>query len=308
MDSRGLTAIEKLKRGLAKARQRLLQSMQGILRLGRRIDAELLNELEESLIGMDLGVAATERVISDISARYRAGQLREAEDIRAFLKDEFKKSLGNSGAPLNVAPEPPTVIMVVGVNGVGKTTSIAKLSRHLGSGGRKVLLAASDTFRAAAVEQLEIWGRRAGVELVKHRMGADPAAVAYDALDAAVARGSHFLIVDTAGRLHTSDALMRELAKIKRVIGARLPGAPHEVLLVLDATVGQNAISQAQRFRDGVGVTGIFLAKLDSTAKGGIVVGMQDQVNIPVKFVGIGEGLDDIEVFDRDRFVDALFD
>ncbi len=303
----GLGALDRLKRGLAKARRRLAQGMQSVLRVGRRIDAEFISELEETLISMDLGVAAAHRIVADVSSKYRDGTLRDAEDIREFLKQEFKGSLSGAGLDLNVAPEPPTVIMVVGVNGVGKTTSIAKLSRHLSSGGRKVLLAANDTFRAAAVEQLEIWGSRAGVEIVKHRMGSDPAAVAYDALDAAVARGVHFLIIDTAGRLHTSDALMRELAKIRRVIGGRLPGAPHEVLLVLDATVGQNAISQAQKFRDAVGVTGIFLAKLDSTAKGGIVVGMQEQVKIPVKFVGVGEGLADMDAFDPDRFVEALF-
>ena len=273
-----------------------------------KLDPASLDELEETLISMDIGVSAALRIMEDVREKYRAREIAQPDEIIGFLKREFKSVLAIQAPCLNVAPLPPTVIMVVGVNGVGKTTSIAKLAWYLSNReGKKVLLAASDTFRAAAVEQLEIWSKRTSVDIVKHQRGADPGAVAYDAAEAAKARGADVLIVDTAGRLHTSDPLMRELAKIKRVLAGRAEGAPHEVLLVLDATTGQNAISQAERFNEFVGVTGLFLAKLDGTAKGGIVLGLQQEIPVPLKFVGVGEKKDDIELFDVEKFVDALF-
>jgi len=306
---RPLSAFSRLKEGLSKTRKSFREKLQRVLRIGRKLDPATLDELEETLISMDVGVNATLRVMDDIHEKYRSREITEPEEVMDFLKGEFKRILGRESSALNIASTPPTVIMVVGVNGVGKTTSIAKLAWHLSANeGKKVLLAASDTFRAAAVEQLEIWSKRANVDIVKHQQGADPGAVAYDAAEAARARGADFLIVDTAGRLHTSQPLMRELSKIKRVLGGRVEGAPHEVLLVLDATTGQNAIAQAKRFDEFVGVTGLFLAKLDGTAKGGIVLGLQQELPLPVKFVGVGEKKEDIEPFEPERFVDALFD
>jgi len=303
-----LSALSKLKQALAKTRRSIQDRLQAVLRVGRKLDAASLDELEETLISMDIGVSAALRIMDDVREKYGAREIAQPDETIAFLRREFKSVLGREAPSLNFAPVPPTVIMVVGVNGVGKTTSIAKLAWYLSNQrGKKILLAASDTFRAAAVEQLEIWSKRTSVDIVKHQQGADPGAVAYDAAEAAKARGADVLIVDTAGRLHTSDPLMRELAKIKRVLAGRAEGAPHEVLLVLDATTGQNAIAQAKRFNEFVGITGIFLAKLDGTAKGGIVLGLQQEIPVPVKFVGVGEQKDDIEVFDVERFVDALF-
>ncbi len=302
------SAISKLKQGLAKTRRTIRDRLQAVLRVGRKLDPASLDELEETLISMDIGVSAALRIMDDVREKYRAREIAHPDEIIGFLKQEFRSVLAIQAPRLNLAPLSPTVIMVVGVNGVGKTTSIAKLAWYLSNReGKKVLLAASDTFRAAAVEQLEIWSKRTSVDIVKHQRGADPGAVAYDAAEAAKARGADVLIVDTAGRLHTSDPLMRELAKIKRVLAGRAEGAPHEVLLVLDATTGQNAISQAERFNEFVGVTGLFLAKLDGTAKGGIVLGLQQEIPVPLKFIGVGEKKDDIELFDVEKFVDALF-
>lgn len=303
-----LSAFSKLKEGLAKTRRSFRDRLQAVLRIGRKLDAATLDELEETLISMDIGVDAAVRVMDDVREKFRGGEIAKPEEVMDFLRDEFKQVLRTQPSDLILAPSPPTVIMVVGVNGVGKTTSIAKLASHLSANeGKKVLLAASDTFRAAAVDQLEIWSKRANVDIVKHQQGADPGAVAYDAAEAAKARGADFLIVDTAGRLHTSQPLMRELSKIKRVLAGRIEGSPHEIILVLDATTGQNAIAQARRFNEFVGVTGLFLAKLDGTAKGGIVLGLQQELPLPVKFVGVGEKKEDIQAFDVDRFVDALF-
>ncbi len=302
------SAISKLKQALSKTRGSLRAKLQTILSAGRKLDPATLDELEETLISMDIGVDAAVRIMDDVREKYRTSEIGGPEEVMEFLRAECKRVLGRAPSALNVAAHPPTVIMVVGVNGVGKTTSIAKLAWHLSAvDGKKVLLAASDTFRAAAVEQLEIWSKRASVDIVKHRQGADPGAVAYDAAEAAKARSADFLIVDTAGRLHTSQPLMRELAKIKRVLAGRVESAPHEVLLVLDATTGQNAIAQAKRFNEFVGITGLFLAKLDGTAKGGIVLGLQHELPLPVKFIGLGEKKEDIEAFDVGRFVDALF-
>lgn len=299
-------AIEHLARGLAKTRERLVGSLRTLL-TGRRIDADLLDELEERLITADLGVAAAMKIRQDLEAAHADGRLAKGEDVIEFLKMEIKGYWPEADRSVHFAETPPTVILVAGINGSGKTTSIAKLAHQLKGEGKKVCLAAADTFRAAAVEQLTIWSDRIGVDIVKGATGSDPAAVAWDACDAAVARGADVLLVDTAGRLHTQDNLMRELIKIRDVVSRKLPGAPHEVLLVLDATTGQNAINQARVFADAIDVTGIFLAKLDGTAKGGIVVAIRNEVNIPVKFVGLGERYEDVEPFDPGQFVEALF-
>jgi fused signal recognition particle receptor len=254
-----------------------------------------------------VGVAATRRIVEDLKTRYRDREISAQDDLLGVIKNDLKESLKGADKPVAFNPDGPTVIMVVGVNGSGKTTAVARLARLMLGEGKSALLAACDTFRAAADEQLAIWAGRVGVDIVRHRVGADPGAVAFDAAQAAVARKVDYLLVDTAGRLHTQDHLMRELGKIRKVLAKQIPGAPHEVLLVLDATTGQNAIVQAREFRAATDVTGIFLAKLDGTAKGGIVLAIKQELGIPVKFVGIGEKADDITPFDPDAFVDALF-
>jgi fused signal recognition particle receptor len=276
---------------------------------GRGIDDAFLTDTEEKLIRADMGVGNVTRIIADIRERWRLGKIRNQDEAGKIFRDELTGGWGDpSTRELKLAASGPTVVMVAGVNGAGKTTSIAKLAWLLKNQmNKKVMVAASDTFRAAAVDQLTIWADRIGVEIVKHKSGADPAAVAYDACEAAKSRGIDVLIVDTAGRLHTQDHLMRELTKIRDVVSRRIEGAPHEVLLVLDATTGQNAIAQAQNFAKAVNVTGIILAKLDGTAKGGVVLAIKNQLNIPVKFIGLGETPEDIETFDPQRFVDALF-
>ena len=302
-----LTATaEGIKRGLAKTHDRLAKGLGSIFAFARRLDDSVCDELAELMIGADMGVHATAEIIEDIRAAHKEGKIKDTANLKDYLKTELKQTLGESDIDIRMADQPPTVILVAGVNGSGKTTSIAKLAKHFHDDGKKVLLAASDTFRAAAVEQLDIWRRRIGVDMVKHQTGADPAAVTYDALDASIARKVDVLIVDTAGRLHTKKNLMAELEKIRRVIRKRVPDAPHEVILVLDATTGQNAIQQAMLFKEAIDVTGIFLAKLDGTAKGGIVVAIKKQIDIPVKFIGVGEQPDDIEPFDPDKFVEAL--
>ena len=303
-----LAPLKKLKGALRKTRDILGSRFKQIFRLGRRVDRDLLDELEEAMITSDIGVSATMKILGQIKEAYENREVSDAAQLRGYLKQTIRSILNGEAAEINVAPSPPTVILVVGVNGSGKTTSIAKLAQYYRGQGKKVLLAASDTFRAAAVEQLDIWSKRIGVDIVKHQMGADPGAVAYDAVEAAVARNVEVLIVDTAGRLHTKRNLMKELNKIQRVLQKKIPDAPHEVLLVLDATTGQNALPQADLFSQAVAVTGIFLAKLDGTAKGGIVVAIRDKIDIPVKFIGIGETPDDIEPFNAERFVEALFD
>jgi fused signal recognition particle receptor len=246
-------------------------------------------------------------LLEELRTAWKAGQLREAQDIVPFLKQRIIETWSPGDRAVHYAATPPTVIFVVGVNGSGKTTSVAKLASYLKQQGKSVLLGACDTFRAAAIEQLVIWAERAKVDIVKHQPNSDPAAVAFDACDAALARKMDVLLLDTAGRLHTQEHLMRELGKIRRVVQKRIPDAPHEVILVLDATVGQNAINQAKIFSEVVNVTGLFLAKLDGSAKGGIVVGIRDQLDIPVKFVGLGETIDAIEPFDPASFANALF-
>ena len=300
------TVIERLRGGLAKTHQRLISPLKNLL-AGRKIDEQLLDEIEEQLILADIGVKTASKIRDDLQAAYKEHKIESSEQILEYLKSEMKKYWPQADRSIRMAEKPPTVILVVGVNGTGKTTSIAKLAYLFKQQGKKVCLAAADTFRAAAVEQLSIWADRIGADIVKGAQGADPAAVAFDACDAAIARKADVLIIDTAGRLHTKENLMRELGKIRNVVSKKVPGAPHEVLLVLDATTGQNAINQAKVFTEAVDVTGIFLAKLDGTAKGGIVIAIRDELNIPVKFVGIGEKYEDIEPFDPDTFVEALF-
>lgn len=296
-----------LKERLGKTRSKIASSLSTVLSLGRKIDDDLLDELEETLIRDDIGVETTEKLISELRDAYRARKISNSEEVIPFLKEHIKSYWPDQDRQLHVAPGGPTVILVAGVNGTGKTTSIAKLAYILHKSGKKVIVAACDTFRAAAVEQLSIWAERIGVQIVKHQSGSDPAAVAFDACEAAVARDADILILDTAGRLHTKKDLMVQLTKIRDVVTRKIPDAPHEVLLVLDGTTGQNAISQAQLFTEAINVTGIFLAKLDGTARGGIVIAIKDQLDIPVKFVGLGEKPTDIAEFDPATFVEALF-
>jgi fused signal recognition particle receptor len=272
------------------------------------IDTELLEELEEVLITADLGMQTTQQLISALEGRRGRGQLESPQQLRAALMEELEQLLTLDRRPLSVESSSPYVIMVVGVNGVGKTTTIGKLANQLTQQGKKVLLGAGDTFRAAAAEQLTIWGERAGVEVVRHQEGADPGAVAFDAAKAAVARQADVLILDTAGRLHTKLNLMEELKKLRRILEREIPGAPHETLLVLDATTGQNALNQARLFNEAVAIDGIALTKLDGTAKGGIVVAIAAELQLPVRFVGIGEGVDDLRPFEPAMFVEALFE
>jgi fused signal recognition particle receptor len=301
---RSISAV--LRRGLAKTRDAIASGFD-FLR-GRVLDESLIAEVERKLIQADVGLKTTTRLIEGIRSDFKAGKLSKGDDVREYLKREMAAMWPAADRVLHMAPEGPTVILVTGVNGAGKTTSIAKLCSMFRGQGRTVLLAACDTFRAGAVRQLEIWSERLGVEVVKGQQGGDPAAVAFDAVSAAMARNVDVLVVDTAGRLQTQDPLMRQLTKIRAVIAKRLPGAPHETLLVLDATAGQNALRQAEEFNRSVGgLTGIFLAKLDGTAKGGIVVAIKDSTSIPVKFVGLGETPDDIEPFDPEAFVAAMF-
>jgi fused signal recognition particle receptor len=295
------------KEKLGKTRDRITSSLSSVLTMGRNIDDNLLDELEETLISDDIGVETTEKLICDLRDAYRQKQIESTDDIIPFLKEHIKSYWPHRDRQLNHAQNGPTVILVAGVNGSGKTTSIAKLAYILSKNENKVIVAACDTFRAAAVEQLTIWAERIGVQIVKHKSGSDPAAVAFDACEAAVARNVDYLILDTAGRLHTQKDLMRQLTKIRDVVTKKIPDAPNEVLLVLDATTGQNAIAQAKMFTAAVNVTGIFLAKLDGTARGGIVIAIKDQLDIPVKFIGLGEKPEDIAEFDPHNFVEALF-
>jgi len=295
------------KERLGKTRDKISSSLSSVLTLGRSIDEELLDELEETLISDDIGVETTGKLITDLRTAFRSRQIATTDDIIPFLKQHIKSYWPERDRQLILAPSPPTVILVAGVNGSGKTTSIAKLANILSQDSNKVIVAACDTFRAAAVEQLSLWAQRIGVQIVKHKTGSDPAAVAFDACQAALARSADTLILDTAGRLHTQTDLMRQLTKIRDVVSRKIPGSPNEVLLVLDATTGQNAIAQAKMFTQAINVTGIFLAKLDGTARGGIVIAIKDQLDIPVKFVGLGEKPQDIAEFNPDSFVEALF-
>jgi fused signal recognition particle receptor len=300
--------LDKLKGALGKTREILFTDVRTLFVPGRQIDDEFLAELEEKFLQADMGVGNAERIITAIRDRWRLGKIRNAVEAQGVIREQMLVNWPPAEREIRFAPSGPTVILVAGINGAGKTTSIAKLAWLLKNQmNKKVMVCASDTFRAGAVHQLSIWAERIGVEIVRHRQGADPAAVAYDACEAAKARNFDVLIVDTAGRLHTQDHLMRELTKIRDVVSKRIEGAPHEVLLVLDATTGQNAVAQAQNFGKAINVTGIVLAKLDGTAKGGVILAIKEKLNIPVKFVGLGETPQDIETFDPQRFVDALF-
>ena len=298
---------EYLKDRLGKTRDRIAGSLSSVLSIGRNIDEALLDKLEETLISDDIGVETTEKLITELREAYRTRQIATTDQIVPFLKEHIKGYWPADDRQLHLAQTGPTVILIAGVNGTGKTTSIAKLGYIFAQNNKKVILAACDTFRAAAVEQLSIWAERIGVQIIKHQTGGDPAAVAFDACEAALARNADILILDTAGRLHTKKDLMQQLTKIRDVAARKIPGAPQEVLLVLDATTGQNAIAQAKIFTEAINVTGIFLAKLDGTARGGIVIAIKDQLNIPVKFVGLGEKPQDIAEFDPEKFVEVLF-
>ncbi len=299
--------VDKFRKGLRKTSSVIFAPIRKIAEVFRNISEDDLDEIEEALFTADVGVEATGKIIDHMRDAYKKGEIKTTDQIIPFLKEDLKKRLVENGNEIQWAETAPTVILVCGVNGTGKTTSIAKLAHQFKNEGKKVLLCASDTFRAAAVEQLDIWANRLGVDIVKHQMGADPAAVVYDAADAAIARKSDILIIDTAGRLQTKENLMAELSKIGRVASKKIPGAPHEVLLVLDATTGQNAVSQAHHFGEATNVTGLFLSKLDGTAKGGIVVAIKEKLQIPVKFMGLGENSEDIAPFRAEEFVEALF-
>jgi len=298
--------LAKLKQGLKKTRERVSGGLRAVLPFGRKLDEDVIEEIEEQLYVSDVGPRAVIRLCEGLKEAWRKGAVGDGEDAIAFLKERIKEDLRHWDTALHLPAQGTAVIMVVGVNGSGKTTSIGKLADMFTRQGRRVLLAASDTFRAAAVDQLRIWAKRSGADIVRNE-SADPAAVAFDAADKALANDYDVLIIDTAGRIHTRRNLMKELQKIRRVVANKIPGAPHETLMVLDACTGQNAISQAINFNEAIELSGIFLAKMDGTAKGGIVFGMREQIDIPVKFIGIGEGEQDLAPFDPDRFVEALF-
>jgi len=296
--------FEKIKAGLARTRD-LFSGIASLFRLRGRVDKDFLTELERRLYLADVGVGATSAIVDRVRQSFLDKEI--SGDVETFVKAQLRELLPAEGSELRWAPAPPTVVLVAGVNGSGKTTSIAKLAHRFQSQGKKVLVAACDTFRAAAVEQLTIWCQRIGCEIVKNQQGSDPAAVAHDASERARSRNYDILIVDTAGRLHTQSHLMRELEKILRVLSRQIPGAPHEVLLVLDATTGQNAIAQAEMFQKSVRCTGIVLSKLDGTAKGGAIFAIKQKLGLPVKFIGVGEKLEDLEPFDAEEYVEALF-
>jgi len=299
--------FDRLKSGLSRTREGLVGRITSIVTGAGRIDEDLYDELEETLIQADVGVETSLHLVEHLRKAVARERISDPEQLPGLLKDRIREIMGQETAPLNLQSGGLTVMMVVGVNGVGKTTTIGKLAQQLKEEGRRVLLAAGDTFRAAAIDQLEVWGQRTGVDVIRHQEGADPAAVAFDAIAAARSRGADVVIVDTAGRLHTKSNLMEELKKVRRVIDREVPGAPHETLLVLDATTGQNAVQQAKAFSSAVDVSGIVLTTLDSTAKGGVVIAIARELNIPVKIIGIGEKAEDLRPFNPGEFVDALF-
>jgi fused signal recognition particle receptor len=301
-----------LEKGLEKTRENVFRKLSRAVVGKSRVDDEVLDKLEEALITSDVGVDTTLRIIERIEARVTRDKYMNTSELNLILREEIvtllsensRQEMKDFAAPL---PKRPYVIMVVGVNGVGKTTTIGKLAYHFKRGGKKVILGAADTFRAAAVEQIGIWAERAGVELVRQQMGSDPASVAFDTVSSAVSKDADVVIVDTAGRLHNKANLMSELSKIKRVMQKVIPDAPHEILLILDGSTGQNAFEQARQFTAATEVNALALTKLDGTAKGGVVLGISDQFKIPVKYIGIGEKMEDLQIFDREAFVDTLF-
>jgi fused signal recognition particle receptor len=305
--------LSRLVDGLARTRDSVMEKVTRVINAKRKIDDDLLDEIEEILLLGDVGVATTTTIIDNLRARVKRERYEDSAELHRLLREEiaalFKENdIRSDGTSIEIPPGvSPYVIMVVGVNGVGKTTTIGKLAYNYRSSGKHVIIGAADTFRAAANEQLEVWATRAGVDIIQQKHGADPAAVAFDTLQSALARKADVVIIDTAGRLHTKTNLMEELKKIRRVMGKLLADAPHEVLLVLDATTGQNAIQQARQFSQAVDVTGLVVTKLDGTAKGGVVIGISSELSIPVKYIGVGESINDLQVFDHDAFVSALF-
>ena len=298
--------FRKLKEGLSKTKGAFINQMNEVVKSFRRVDEDLLEELEEVMIMADMGAATAGSVIDELRDRIKSDNIRDPEEVKTALGEILAGHIGE-GEPLRLGTKP-SVILVIGVNGVGKTTSIGKIANNLKKEGKKVIVAAADTFRAAAIEQLAVWCDRAGVELVRQNEGSDPASVVFDAIAAANKRQADVLIIDTAGRLHNKSNLMEELAKINRIISRELPGADRETLLVLDSTTGQNAVMQARKFKEAADITGLILTKLDGTAKGGAVFSIKSEVDIPVKFIGVGEKIDDMRPFDADMFVKALLD
>lgn len=301
-----MSLFQRLKAGLARTQTRLVHEIRRIVSRSPRLTPATVEELEAALLGADLGVAVTRQILNDVKLAYET-QGRDGPDVLALARARIEQALGPAAPALRRAPQGLTVVSVVGVNGTGKTTTCAKLAHHLRRQGSTALLAACDTFRAAAIEQLKLWGQRLDVPVIAGAYHADPAAVAHDALSAALARGVDYLLVDTAGRLHTKSNLMKELQKIHRVMDKQLPGAPHEVLLVLDATTGMNALNQAREFHKAVALTGLVITKLDGTSKAGMVVAIQQELGLPVRFIGVGEQADDLQPFDPRAFAEALF-
>lgn len=298
--------FDKLKSGLSKTKNAVINQVDNVIKSFVKVDEDMLEELEEVLICSDMGYDTVEEIIEELRDRIKDNRLKEPDDVKEALKELLRARIGD-GAPLDLSTTP-SVILVIGVNGVGKTTSIGKIAANLKAEGKKVIVAAADTFRAAAIDQLEVWCNRAEVELIRQNEGSDPAAVVFDAAQAAKKRGADVLIIDTAGRLHNKKNLMMELAKIDRVIARELPDSARETLLVLDSTTGQNAISQAVEFKGSAEITGLILTKLDGTAKGGAVFSIKKMLDIPVKYIGVGEQIQDMQPFDADMFVSALFD
>jgi len=300
--------LDRLKAGIQKTRSGLVDRLEEVISGKKEIDADLIEELEYTLITADLGVRTVADIIDEIRARADRKQVGDGDEIRNLIRQRLLEILRASERPIQAVAAPPAVILMVGINGAGKTTTIGKLTSRFVGQGRQVLLCAADTFRAAAVEQLQIWAERNGVAMIRQSPGADPSAVVFDALNAAKARKVDYVIVDTAGRLHTKDNLMAELEKMRRTAQRVIPGAPHEVWLVMDATTGQNGLEQARKFTESAGVTGIVLTKLDGTAKGGIVVAIARELNLPIRFVGVGEKLDDLLPFEPEEFIQSLFE
>ena len=298
--------FDRMKQAVSRTRESLEDRIEGVLSLTRTVDESALEELEMSLIASDIGVATAGEILETLRDRAKRQQIRDGAELKQLLKDHLKSILDEQNAPPRAVAAPPEVILMVGVNGTGKTTTSGKLSAYYRAQGKSVLLCAADTFRAAAIEQLEVWSQRSGVEIIKSKQGGDPSAVLFDSLQAAKARAKDYLIVDTAGRLHTKNSLMSELDKMRRTAQRIIPDAPHEVLLVMDATTGQNGLQQARLFTESAGVTGIVLTKLDGTAKGGIVIAIARELKLPVRYVGIGEKIEDLLPFDSGAFVDSL--
>lgn len=299
--------FDKLKKGLNKTRENLTNKIEKLVIGYADIDEDFLDELEETLIMADVGVKTTDKLMTAVRKGIKKKEIKSPEDLKPFLQKEIAAILSTGEDATKEAGDGLTVLLVIGVNGAGKTTTIGKLSAYYKAQGKSVMLAAADTFRAAAIDQLEVWGNRTGAQVIKHEEGSDPAAVVFDAVKAAKARKMDVLIIDTAGRLQTKSNLMNELEKINRVIGREIPGAPHETLLVLDATTGQNAISQAELFTKAAPISGVVLTKLDGTAKGGVVIGIKSQLAMPVKWIGVGEGVEDLRPFNAEDFAKALF-